>query len=56
MSAEERQRLGVAARRRVLEYFSLPQMIQRYEDLYLSLSERAKVDPRMQPIELEGRT
>lgn len=34
MTAEERQRLGQAARERVVEHFSLEKMVQQYELLY----------------------
>jgi glycosyltransferase involved in cell wall biosynthesis len=43
MTFEERQQIGAAARRRVLQNFSLPQMIRQYEELYLGLSAREGV-------------
>jgi glycosyltransferase involved in cell wall biosynthesis len=44
MDRERRRQLGIAARRRVLEQFSLREMAHRYEDLYRRLSRDAGLD------------
>ncbi len=40
MGAEQRQRLGLAARARIQQHYSLESMVRHYEELYLSLVER----------------
>ncbi len=37
LGGEGRRRLGVAARKRVIDYFELSKIVKRYEDLYISL-------------------
>lgn len=41
--AERRLQLGLAARRRIQQQFSLPAIVERYQQLYLSLAEETPV-------------
>ena len=49
MSVSERQRLGVAARRRVENLFNLSSVVRRYQDLYEQIIEVPRRKPSVAP-------